>query len=306
MVNVNNRRINKRKKNYKLLLWLLPFMIPVVLFSYVPLFGWVIAFFEYRPGSMLSSANFVGLKYFRQFLTDTIDMSRVIKNTLIFASLGLATSVLPMVFAILLNEVRSRRYARTVQSITTFPNFISWVIVYSMAFAIFSTDGVLNQILMGLGLTESPTNLLADVKAVYWFQTLLSVWKSLGWGSIVYLAAISGISQELYEAAAVDGAGHFRRAIHITVPSIMETFIVLLLLSIGNFISVGFDQYFIFQNPVTLRKLEVLDLYVYRLGLLNNDYSYSTAIGMVKSLISLIMIFGANQLAKKVRGTAII
>lgn len=194
MVNVNNRRINKRKKNYKLLLWLLPFMIPVVLFSYVPLFGWVIAFFEYRPGSMLSSANFVGLKYFRQFLTDTIDMSRVIKNTLIFASLGLATSVLPMVFAILLNEVRSRRYARTVQSITTFPNFISWVIVYSMAFAIFSTDGVLNQILMGLGLTESPTNLLADVKAVYWFQTLLSVWKSLGWGSIVYLAAISGIS----------------------------------------------------------------------------------------------------------------
>ena len=148
--------------------------------------------------------------------------------------------------------------------------------------------------------------LLSDADAVYWFQMCLNIWKSLGWNSIVYLAAISGISQELYEAAAVDGAGRFRQILHITVPGIAETFVVLLLLSIGNFFSVGFDQYFIFQNPVTLKNLEVLDLYVYRLGLVNQSYSYSTAIGMVKSVISLVMIFGANQLAKKIRGSAII
>ena len=296
----------KKKKNYKLLLWLLPFLVFVVLFSYVPLFGWSIAFFQYTPGSSLSAENFVGLKYFRQFFMDTVDMWRVIKNTLIFAVLGLVTMPLPMIFAILLNEVPHKGFSKFVQSITTFPNFISWVIVYSLAFPLFSTEGVINSILMGMGIISKPTNVLSSTSAVYWFQTCLGIWKGLGWSSIVYLAAISGIPQELYEAASVDGAGRFQQMLHVTLPGIAETFIVLLLLSIGNFISVGFDQYFIFQNPVTLKRLEVLDLYVYRLGLINKSYSYSTAIGMIKSLISLVMIFGTNQLAKKIRGNSII
>lgn len=296
----------KEKKDYRLLFWALPFMVFVLLFSYVPLFGWSIAFFQYHPGAVLSADTFVGLKYFKQFFTDTIDMWRVIKNTLIFACLNLLITPLPVLFAIQLNEVKHRSYSKFVQSITTFPNFISWVIVYSLAFSIFSTDGVMNTILMNLGVIDRATNVLSDANAVYWFQTCLNIWKGLGWSSIVYLAAISGIPQELYEAAAVDGAGRFRQVLHITIPGIAETFIVLLLLSIGNFISVGFDQYFIFQNPVTLKNLEVLDLYVYRLGLINQNYSYSTAIGMVKSVISLVMIFGANQLAKKVRGSTII
>ncbi|WP_296458386.1 sugar ABC transporter permease [uncultured Acetatifactor sp.] len=296
----------KKKKNYKLLLWLLPFLVFVVLFSYVPLFGWSIAFFQYTPGSSLSAENFVGLKYFRQFFMDTVDMWRVIKNTLIFAVLGLVTMPLPMIFAILLNEVPHKGFSKFVQSITTFPNFISWVIVYSLAFSLFSTEGVINSILMGMGIISKPTNVLSSTSAVYWFQTCLGIWKGLGWSSIVYLAAISGIPQELYEAASVDGAGRFQQMLHVTLPGIAETFIVLLLLSIGNFISVGFDQYFIFQNPVTLKRLEVLDLYVYRLGLINKSYSYSTAIGMIKSLISLVMIFGTNQLAKKIRGNSII
>jgi len=296
----------KKKKNYKLLFWLLPFMVFVLLFNYVPLFGWSISFFQYTPGSSLSAENFVGLKYFKQFFLDTVDMWRVIKNTLTFAVLNLIVMPLPLVFAILLNEVPHKGYSKFVQSITTFPNFISWVIVYSLAFSLFSTDGVINSILMGMGVISKPTNVLSSTSAVYWFQTCLGIWKSLGWSSIVYLAAISGIPQELYEAASVDGAGRFQQMLHVTLPGIAETFIVLLLLSIGNFISVGFDQYFIFQNPVTLKKLEVLDLYVYRLGLINKSYSYSTAIGMIKSLISLVMIFGTNQLAKKIRGNSII
>lgn len=281
-------------------------MVFVLLFNYVPLFGWSISFFQYTPGSSLSADNFVGLKYFKQFFLDTVDMWRVIKNTLTFAVLNLLVMPLPLVFAILLNEVPHKGFSKFVQSITTFPNFISWVIVYSLAFSLFSTDGVMNSILMGMGVISKPTNVLSSASSVYWFQTCLGIWKSLGWSSIVYLAAISGIPQELYEAAAVDGAGRFQQMLHVTLPGIAETFIVLLLLSIGNFISVGFDQYFIFQNPVTLKKLEVLDLYVYRLGLINKSYSYSTAIGMIKSVISLVMIFGTNQLAKKIRGNTII
>ena len=281
-------------------------MVFVLLFNYVPLFGWSIAFFQYTPGASLSAENFVGLKYFKQFFLDTVDMSRVIKNTLTFAVLNLITMPLPLIFALMLNEVPHKKFSKFVQSITTFPNFISWVIVYSLAFSLFSTEGVINSILMEMGLISKPTNVLSNASAAYLFQTSLGIWKGLGWGSIVYLAAISGISQELYEAAAVDGAGRFRQMIHVTLPGIAETFIVLLLLSIGNFISVGFDQYFIFQNPVTLKKLEVLDLYVYRLGLINKSYSYSTAIGMIKSAISLVMIFGTNQLAKKIRGNTII
>lgn len=275
----------KKKKNYKLLFWLLPFMVFVLLFNYVPLFGWSISFFQYTPGSSLSAENFVGLKYFKQFFLDTVDMWRVIKNTLTFAVLNLIVMPLPLVFAILLNEVPHKGYSKFVQSITTFPNFISWVIVYSLAFSLFSTDGVINSILMGMGVISKPTNVLSSASSVYWFQTCLGIWKSLGWSSIVYLAAISGIPQELYEAASVDGAGRFQQMLHVTLPGIAETFIVLLLLSIGNFISVGFDQYFIFQNPVTLKKLEVLDLYVYRLGLINKSYSYSTAIGDRKSVV---------------------
>ena len=294
----------KKKKNYKLLLWLLPFLVFVVLFSYVPLFGWSIAFFQYTPGSSLSAENFVGLKYFRQFFMDTVDMWRIRFRSAYL--LGLVTMPLPMIFAILLNEVPHKGFSKFVQSITTFPNFISWVIVYSLAFSLFSTEGVINSILMGMGIISKPTNVLSSTSAVYWFQTCLGIWKGLGWSSIVYLAAISGIPQELYEAASVDGAGRFQQMLHVTLPGIAETFIVLLLLSIGNFISVGFDQYFIFQNPVTLKRLEVLDLYVYRLGLINKSYSYSTAIGMIKSLISLVMIFGTNQLAKKIRGNSII
>ena len=170
----------KKKKNYKLLLWLLPFLVFVILFSYVPLFGWSIAFFQYTPGSSLSAENFVGLKYFRQFFMDTVDMWRVIKNTLIFAVLGLVTMPLPMIFAILLNEVPHKGFSKFVQSITTFPNFISWVIVYSLAFSLFSTEGVINSILMGMGIISKPTNVLSSTSAVYWFQTCLGIWKGLG------------------------------------------------------------------------------------------------------------------------------
>lgn len=294
-----------RKKKMQLLFMALPLMALVILFNYVPLFGWIYSLFDYRPGISLWKCDFVGLEYFKLFLTDKYDMYRVMKNTIVFALIGYLVSPLPMLFAILLNEVKCAPYKKVVQTISTMPNFVSWVIVYSLMFTIFSTDGLFNEILMNMGLIERPTNVLADASAVYWFQTLLGQWKNLGWSSIVYLAAISGIDQEMYEAASIDGANRLQSTWHITIPSLMPTYIVLLLLSIGNFVSVGFDQYFVFKNNVTSVNIEVLDVYVYRIGLMNADYSYGVAIGIMKSVVSITLLFIANFISKKVRGNSI-
>lgn len=298
-------RPRPKKKRYQLLWMALPFFVLVIMFNYMPLFGWVYSLFNYKPGIPLFKCDFVGLKYFKLFLTDRYDMHRVMKNTITFALIGYVISPLPMIFAIMLNEVRCRPYKKFVQTISTMPNFVSWVIVYSIMFSIFSTDGLLNDWLFSLGLIEKPTNVLADAGAVYWFQTALGQWKSLGWSSIIYLAAISGIDQEMYEAANIDGATRLQSIWYITVPSLMPTFIVLLLLSIGNFVSVGFDQYFVFKNNVNAANIEVLDVYVYRIGLMNTDYSYGVAIGIMKSFVSIVLLFFANFLSKKVRGTSI-
>jgi len=284
----------------------LPLMVLVVMFTYLPLFGWIYSFYKYRPGVPLFDSQFVGLKYFSMLFTDSVDMLRVMKNTVIFALLGYLCAPVPMIFAILLNEIRNQKFKKFVQVTTTLPHFIGWIIVFSLSFSIFSSDGLLNDVLMALKLISKPTNVLADSKAVYVFQTLLGLWKGLGWGSIIYLAAISGIDQEIYDAAKVDGAGRFRSALHVTVPGLMPTFIVLLLLSIGSFVGVGFEQYFIFKNALTANNIEVIDVYVYRIGLINNDYSYGVAIGMMKSMVSLVLLFTTNAISKRVRGTSII
>ena len=295
----------RKKKNYRLLFMVLPFMLMVLLFSYVPIFGWVYSVYDYIPGVSLFDCDFMGLEYFRLIFRDA-NILRTLKNTMIFAVIGICLTPLPMLFAILLNEVRSGPVRKFIQTFTTLPNFISWVIIFSLAFALFSTDGILTALPVKLGLGEEAKSILSSRESVYWFQTFLGQWKSLGWSSIIYLAAIAGIDQELYEAARVDGAGYLRCALHITLPAMLETYVVLFILNIGNFLNTGYEQFMLFKNSITAPNIEVLDLYVYRLGLINKSYSYSTAIGMIKSLISLVMIFGTNQLAKKIRGNSII
>lgn len=306
MIIIKDVKILNISARYNLLFMALPFVIWVFMFAYVPIMGWSLAFFEYKPGIPLLECKFVGLEYFMLFLTDTLDMMRVVKNTMIFAVLIILITPIPMLFAILLNEVSSMKYKRIVQTLTTLPHFISWIIIYSLAFAIFSSDGVLNEVLMSWGIISKPTNVLGDAGAVYWFQTAIHIWKGVGWGAIVYLAAIVSIPREMYEAARIDGSNRFQSAWYITLPNLLNTYIVLLVLQIGRFINVGFEQYFVFNNPVTMRNIEVLDLYVYKIGLLNQDYSYSTAVGIIKSLISIAMVIGANKLAKRIRGNGII
>lgn len=293
----------KPRKRWDLFFISLPLMILVFIFSYLPLLGWSLSFFEYKPGTPLLANEFVGGKYF-ELIFNSRDIRRVMTNTIIFAVINFCLLPLPMVFAIMLNEISSSGFRKITQTLTTLPHFISWIIVYSLAFAIFSTEGLLNELLAMMGL--KPQKLLQDKTAVYWFQTCISQWKTLGWSSIIYIAAITGIDQELYEAAAVDGAGKLRCAIHITLPGLLPTFIVIALLAVANFMNSGLDQYFMFQNAVVMKKIEVLDLYTYRVGLQNQDYSYATAVGMLKSLISLAMLFTTNAIAKHVRGDAIV
>lgn len=291
------------KKNWELFFVALPFMIMLIMFSYVPLAGWIISFFEYKPGRALFDCNFVGLKYFKYFLTDR-DVLRVLKNTLIFSGIGYILSPVPMLFAMGLNELSCTRFKKVAQTMTTLPHFISMIIVYALAFAMFSNEGVVNTVLEGMG-SATRINWLSNKKIVYLFQTCVSQWKGLGWSSIIYIAAIAGIEQEQYEAAAIDGAGRFRQALHITLPGLMPTFLVLFLMAIAHFMSTGFEQYFVFQNSMVASKIEVLDLYIYKQGLKLFDYSYSTAVGIIKSIVSIVLLFLANYLARRVRGTNI-
>lgn len=296
---------SKTKKNYKLWFYLFPCLAMVVAFSYVPLTGWILAFMDYIPGVPLADTPFIGVKYFKLVILDSVNMLRVMKNTVIFALLGYLVAPLSMIFAIALNEVRNNRLKRIIQTITTFPNFISWVIVYALAFQFFSYDGLISNIMLNLGITKGPFSLIADYDSVYLFQTFMGLWKGLGWSAVIYLAAIAGIDQEQYEAAGIDGAGRLQRIWYITVPSIMPTFVVLMLLQISSFVGNGFEQYLTFYNGMVADKIEVLDLYVYRAGLLRSDYSYGTAIGIMKSVVSITMLFSMNKLSRKIRGESI-
>jgi putative aldouronate transport system permease protein len=296
-------------QKYRLFLMLLPFIVLVALFAYLPLYGWRYAFFNYRPGIPLKRSDFVGFDWFMSIVSSParrMEVLRVMKNTLAISGLGIATSWFPVAFAILLSEIRSARYKRIVQTLTTIPNFISWVLVYSFAFVLFSVDaGLVNRILIDLGIIDRGINFLLSGEHIWLKMTAWSIWKGLGWGAIIYLAAITGIDQELYEAAKVDGAGRFRQMWHITLPGLLPTYFVLLLLSVANLINNGMDQYFVFRNAMNRDTIEVLDLYVYNLGFGGGRTSgipFATTISMLKSVVSLTLLFVSNTLSKLMRG----
>jgi ABC-type polysaccharide transport system permease subunit len=296
----------RQKKKIKLVALLLPFMILVAIFAYVPLFGWSYAFVEFSPGKALRDSTFVGLKFFRRIFGNSKDFYLVMRNTLCISFLNICCSVLPAIFAIAISQLRSKRYAKIVQTCTSIPNFISWVLVYSIVFMLLSSeDSALNIILKNLGIITESVNPLANVDHAWAMQVAIGVWKSLGYNAIIYLSAISSIDQELYQAAEVDGANTWQKIIHITVPGLLSTYFVLLLLAISNMLSNGFEQYWLLGNGMTWDKLEVFDTYVYRMGIQNMEYSLATAMGMFKSVISILLLTGANWASKKLRGDSI-
>jgi putative aldouronate transport system permease protein len=293
------------KEGKKLLLLALPFLILIFFFSYVPLIGWSYAFFDYRIGKKLFDCDFVKFDVFIQIWKDRAELFRVLRNTLTMSFLGILGSPLPVIFAIMLNEIKKSRFRKLVQTTTTLPNFISWIVVFTLAFAMFSSDGLISSVMKKFG-NDSTLNVLGNEKIVWGLQWGLATWKTLGWSTIIYIAAIAGIDSELYDAAHVDGASRLQTIRHVTVPGLYATYFVLLLLAISNILSNGFDQYFVFYNPLTASKIEVLDYYVYKIGVLTNDYPQSIALGMSKTIISIILLFTANQLSKMTRGSAIV
>lgn len=297
------------ERSKQLVLMYLPFAALLFVFSYMPLLGWRYAFFDYKAGvTSLSADTFVGFKWFTFLFQNKAtlhDIVRVMRNTLIMSSLGLATSWLPMIFATFLVEAKSSRYKRFVQTFTTIPNFISWVLVYGLALAIFSTDGFINSLFLNLGWRTKAVNYLMGDQFIWLKMWAWGTWKGLGWSAIIYIATISGIDPTLYEAATIDGAGRFQRMRCITLPSLMPTYFVLLIMAVAAFLSNGMEQYLVFENATNTAKITVLDLYVYQLGIKNGVIPLSTLIGMVKSLVSVVLLFSVNRLSQAVRGESI-
>lgn len=297
------------RKSFTMFLVIVPFLVLVFLFSYFPLYGWIYALYDYKPALGLGGSEFVGLQWFQLLVSSPTQMAQigqVLLNTLAISFLGILTSVLPLAFAVFLNEVRSKWFRNAVQTLTTLPNFISWVLVYMIAFSLFSSSGLVNNVLNDFGLITAPIKFLDTSDNIWLVMTLWSIWKGLGWGAIIYLAAISGIDPAMYESARIDGAGRFQTMWYITVPTLMPTYLVLLLLSVANLLNNGMEQYFVFQNAFNMQWIQVLDLYVYNIGMTGNSLSMATAIGMLKSIISVILLFTVNGIAKRVRGEAIV
>ena len=230
----------------------------------------------------------------------------VMRNTFAMSFLNIATSVLPLFFAVFLNEIKCKWFRKMVQTLTTIPNFISWVLVYAVAFCLFSNTGMVNTVLQNLGVILKPIKFLDSDSHTYIAMLLWSTWKGLGWGAIMYLASIAGIDQEMYEAARVDGAGRFQLMRYITLPELMPTYFVMLMLSVANFLNNGMDQYFVFQNAFNKAHIQVLDLYVYNIGMTGSSLSLATAISMLKSLISVTLLKAVNGISKKIRGVSLV
>lgn len=297
------------ESKYKLFLMLLPFLFLTFAFSYLPLASWVYAFVDYKSGQGIDWSTF-GFQNFKMLFQSTAYVRRiftVLRNTLAMSGLGLLTSWVPMAFAIFLTEIKNSKYRRFVQTFTTIPNFISWVLVYAIAFAIFNTDGFINTMINSItGGSGADTNYLGGNSHMWLKMLLWGTWKGVGWSAIIYISGIAGIDQQLYEAATVDGAGRFQRMWHITLPGLLPTYVVMLIMSIAGILSNGMDQYLVFTNAQNKYTIEVLDLYVYNLGIGDGSISLSTVVGMTKSIVSVVLLFVANKVAKLVRGENIV
>ena len=288
-------------KNQKvLILMILPFVIWLLVFCYAPLAGWVMAFQNYKPGKgLLFGQEWVGLKYFKELFNEPL-FYQSLKNTFGMGLLGLIFGfVSSIVFALFLNEMRFTKLKKLTQTISYLPHFVSWVIVANIVTTSLSQSGIINTVLMNLHLIDSPINFMSDPNKFWGIVTASDVWKETGWNAIIYFAAMASIDQEMYEAARVDGASRLRQMWSITLPSIKPVIMVLLIMSIGNLINIGFEKQMLLGNNIVQEKALVIDKYALDYGIGMFRYSFGTAIGIFKSVVSVILIFTFNQIAKK-------
>ena len=299
---------NKKKKRLgreelTLNLMILPGMIILIIFVFAPLVGSLMAFENYVPAKGLLKSKWVGLSNF-QFIFSLPDSKQVFMNTLIIAFSKLVVNIfVPVTFAILLNEIRVNVCKKIFQTVVYLPHFLSWVVLATVVTNMFSLDGPINAVISAFG--GNPIYFLADNK---WFRTVIvgtDVWKEFGYNSVVYLAALTGIDPGLFEAASIDGANRFKQILHITVPALLPTVVLMTALNLGNILNAGFDQVFNLYNPIVYETGDIIDTYVYRIGMVERQYSIGTAVGLLKSVISFVLILSANKLAQKTTGSGI-
>lgn len=287
------------KRQKFLLFWAAVFVVYGVIFYYLPLGGWIMAFQNYKPKDGFLHSQFVGLDKFKFLFTDD-GFLKVIRNTLAMGVINLiATFVMAILFAILLNEIRSKFGKKTVQTISYLPHFLSWIIVTGILHDALSTNGIINEVLMKLHIIDSTINFFAHSSYFWPIVAFANVWKETGWNAIIYLAAIVSIDPCLYEAASIDGAGRWAKIKYITMPGIKSTIMILLLINVGNVLNAGFEVQYLLGNGLVKSVSETIDIYVLKWGISQNDYSLGTAAGIFKSVVSIILIVIANQMAKR-------
>nr|WP_242069178.1 ABC transporter permease subunit [Cytobacillus firmus] len=289
--------------NYQLYLFLLPALIYFIVFHYVPMYGVLIAFKDFVATKGIMGSPWVGFKHFERFF-DSYQFWTLIKNTLGLSITQLIVGFpLPIFLALMLNQIRSERYKRFVQTVVYAPHFISVVVLAGMIYVFFSNNGLINNIILIFG--GDPISFMAKPE---WFKPLYiasGVWQETGWAAIIYLAALAGVSPELHEAAVMDGANKWQRIFHVDIPAIMPTAVILLILSVGNIMNIGFEKAYLLQTPMNQPAAEIIPTYVYKMGLQQAQYSFAAAVGLFNSVINLILLIAVNKFAKKLSGTGL-
>jgi putative aldouronate transport system permease protein len=285
-------------KNKLLYVMVLPGIFYFIIFKYIPMFGLAIAFQDYKPFKGIGGSDWVGFEHFKRLFTEP-DFLNILTNTLLLFGMNLLFFFpVPIILALMLNEVRFSFFKRTFQTLVYLPHFMSWVIIVSISFVMLTSDGgIVNELLVYFGFEK--INFLLSPE---WFRPtyiIQVIWREAGWGTIIYLAAIASVDPQLYEAARMDGAGRLRQVWHITLPAIRSVIIILLILKIGDVLELGFEHVYLLLNSMNRDVAEIIDTYVYTAGLRQGQFSYSTAIGFFKSFIGLVLVMLANKLAKK-------
>lgn len=307
---VKRKKTNWRRFNWQIFLMAMAGVVFLAIFAYIPMIGIAMAFknLDYSMNVMkdLMTKPWVGFENFVKFIRDA-QFKTVMLNTLSLGVLELViTFPIPIFFALMLNELRSEKFKRVIQTTTYFPYFISWVVYGGIVSALLTSDGgLINNVLMDAHLISRPINFLSESQYFYAIVIISSAIKGTGWGSVVYVAAIAGVDQAIYEAARIDGANRWQTAFKVTLPSIAPTVTVLLLLAISGILGSGFDRIYMLQNPLNLVRSEVLDTFVYKMGISSRRFSYTTAIGLFRSVLAVLLLGGGNLLSKKLTGNGL-
>lgn len=285
------------RANWSLYLMAVPVLAYYILFSYKPMYGALMAFFNYKPARGFSGSEFVGLQNFIEFFKSPF-FARTIKNTLAISALNLIFCFpAPIILALLLNEVRNAKFKKVVQTVTYIPHFISLVVVCGMVSQFCLSSGLINDIIEFFGGTR--VALLQNPKYYRTIYILSDIWQQVGWSSIIYLAALSGVDKNLYEAAELDGANKWKQTLHVTLPGILPIIVIQFILAVGNLMSVGYEKTILLYNPTTYSVADVISSYTYRMGLVDNDWGYSTAVGLFNSVVNCILLVFTNKMSKK-------